>query len=145
MWSMVFVCLSVSHSVSRITAHKRVYGCWPNMVGMAKGWSSRFWCWSKSVCDGFWIPFRYDCGIRDFRRFLSVSHSHWPIFTWWNDCQGLLALYTVGSACAQWKIGGGYFYLYSVFWYLHCILPEMFFDGSWWKWRGEEASGRGRE
>ena len=34
---IVTVCLSVCHSVSRIT-HERVKGCRPNMVGMDKGW-----------------------------------------------------------------------------------------------------------
>jgi len=49
---MVPVCLSVCHSVSRIT-HKRVYECRPNMVGTGKGHPLeviKSWCWCAPGC-----------------------------------------------------------------------------------------------
>jgi len=73
------VCLSVCHPVSRIT-HERVYGCRPNMVGMA--WAKddplelvKFWCSSKSECR-FWLtfPFPSHFEMGGLTRFLGISH-----------------------------------------------------------------------
>ena len=57
--------------------------------------------------------------------------------------QGLLSLYMVGSACAQWKIGGNIFFIYIV----HFDICTAFCPKCFW-WRlvevgGEEAPGRG--
>ena len=53
-----------------------------------------------------------------------------------NEILCLLSLYMVGSACAQWKIGGIFFYKIYIVHFDICtaFCPKMFFDGSWWKW-----------
>jgi len=78
---MVAVCLSAESSVTR----EHIDGCQPDM---GKGRPStlevsKFWCCSRSGMDSESLfHFPHHCGIGDFRRFLSISHTIPSSYVW---------------------------------------------------------------